>query len=64
MFTDVSGVAQAFFSRTDQTQKSRALKSGELLGSFLFAYEYRTVVPASLLSEVGHMRSCTILLKG
>ena len=63
MFTDVAGVAQAFFSRTDQTQKSRTSKSGELGGHFS-AYEYRTVVPASLLSEVCRMRSCSILLKG
>ena len=34
------------------------------MGSFLFVFEYRTVVPAPLLSEVGRMRSCFILLKG
>ena len=56
MFTDVAGVAQAFFLKTDQTQNSTTLKSGEF-GGHSSAYEYRTVVPAPLLSEVGGMRN-------
>ena len=52
------------FSQELTRYKSQEHSNWANLGVYLFADRLRTIVPAPLLSEIGCMRGCCILLKG